>query len=62
MSPQGVLDEVYERVRAHLSERELSELSYEIMAINAGNRVNVAFRLVPDSYEHAFGLDKADLS
>jgi AhpD family alkylhydroperoxidase len=62
LSPQGVPDEVVERVRTQLSETELTELTYEIMTINAWNRVNVAFKLVPGSYDHAFGLDKANLS
>jgi AhpD family alkylhydroperoxidase len=58
---QGVPDEIYERVRGEFSEKELSDLSFEIMAINAWNRVNVAFRTVPGSYDKAFGLDKAGL-
>lgn len=62
LSPQGVPDEVYEQVRSQLSEKELTELTYEIMAINAWNRINVAFRVVPGSFDKAWGLDKANLS
>ncbi|ALK96089.1 alkylhydroperoxidase [Massilia sp. WF1] len=62
LSPQGVPDEVYERVRTQLSETELTDLTYEIMAINAWNRVNVAFKVVPGSFDKAWGLDKAELS
>lgn len=58
---QGVPDELYERVRTQLSEKELSDLTFEIMAINAWNRINVAFKFVPGSYDKAFGLDKAHL-
>src|SRR6185436_7379802 len=43
----GVPDDVYERVRTHLSEQEISDLTFEVMAINAWNRVNVAFKTVP---------------
>jgi AhpD family alkylhydroperoxidase len=62
LAPQGVPDELYERVRTQLTEQELTELTYEIMAINAWNRINVAFRTVPGSYDKEFGLDKANLA
>jgi AhpD family alkylhydroperoxidase len=62
LAPQGVPDELYERVRTQLTEQELTELTYEIMTINAWNRINVAFRTVPGSYDKEFGLDKANLA
>jgi AhpD family alkylhydroperoxidase len=62
LPPQGVPDDVYERVRGQLSEKEIVELTYSVMAINAWNRINVAFRVVPGSQDKAFGLDKANLS
>ena len=62
LPPQGVPDDVYERVRTQLSEKEIVELTYAVMAINAWNRINVGFRVVPGSQDKAFGLDKADLS
>jgi AhpD family alkylhydroperoxidase len=62
LPPQGVPDEVYDRVRSQLSEKELSDLTFLVMAINAWNRVNVAFRVVPGSADKAWGLDKANLS
>ncbi len=58
----GVGDDIYERVRTQLSEKELSDLTYEIMAINAWNRANIAFQTVPGSADKAFGLDKANLA
>jgi AhpD family alkylhydroperoxidase len=57
----GVPDELYERVRGQYSEKELSDLTFEVMAINAWNRVSVAFKAVPGSADKVFGLDKADL-
>jgi AhpD family alkylhydroperoxidase len=45
-----------------LSEKELTDLSYAVMAINAWNRINVAFRSVPGSLDKAFGLDKSGLA
>jgi alkylhydroperoxidase family enzyme len=59
---QGVPDEIFERVRTQFSEKELSDLTYDIMAINAWNRANVAFRTVPGSADTAWGLDKANLA
>jgi len=58
----GVSDEIYERVRTQLSEKELSDLTFDVMAINAWNRANVAFKTVPGSADKAFGLDKANLA
>lgn len=58
----GVSDEIYERVRTQLSEKELTDLTYQVMVINAWNRVNVAFQTVPGSSDKAFGLDKANLA
>jgi AhpD family alkylhydroperoxidase len=57
----GVPDEIYERVRAQFSEKEISDLSFAIMVINAWNRLNVGFRTVPGSADKAYGLDKAKL-
>jgi AhpD family alkylhydroperoxidase len=62
LSPQGVSDEVYERVRTQLSEKELTDLSYAVMAINAWNRINVGFKSVPGSLDKVLGLDKAGLA
>lgn len=59
---EGVPDAVFERVRAEFSEHELTELTFVIMAINAWNLVNVAFRTVPGSADEAFGLAKAQLT
>jgi AhpD family alkylhydroperoxidase len=62
LPPQGVPDDVYERVRTQLSEKELVGLTYLVMAINAWNRINVAFRPQPGAFDKAFGLDEAGLS
>ena len=62
LSPLGVSDEIYERVRTQLSEKEITDLTYAVVAINAWNRINVGFRSVPGSFDKAFGLDKAGLA
>lgn len=59
---EGVPDDIYERVRTQLSEKELSDLTFLVMSINAWNRVSVGFRVVPGSYDKAFGIDKSGLS
>jgi AhpD family alkylhydroperoxidase len=60
--PHGVSDEIYERVREQFSEKEISDLTFAIMAINSWNRASVAFRSVPGSFDKALGLDKANLN
>jgi AhpD family alkylhydroperoxidase len=59
---QGVPDELFERVRGQLSEKEISDLTFSIILINAWNRINVGFKTVPGSSDAALGLDKAGLS
>lgn len=44
-----VPDEVYERVRKHLSDDELVNLSWVVFLINGWNRMSIAFRLEPGS-------------
>ena len=58
----GVCNDVYERVRAQLSEKELSDLTFVVMSINAWNRINVGFTVVPGTYDKAYGLDKSGLA
>ena len=58
----GVPDDIYERVRTQLSEKEISDLTFMVMSINGWNRVNVAFKVVPGEFDKAFGLDKANLN
>jgi len=57
-----VPDETYNRVRQHLSEKEISDLTYAIGIINMWNRLSVSFRSVPGSLDAMFGLNKAGLS
>lgn len=61
LSSHGVSDELYDQVRTQFSEKELSDLTFEVMSINAWNRPNIAFKTVPGSADKAFGLDKANL-
>ena len=42
-----VTDDVFERVRAQFSEKELVNLNFAVIAINAWNRIAIPFRGVP---------------
>lgn len=48
-----VPDAVYDEVRPHFSEKELSDLTLAIATINAWNRLSIAARLVPGGYQPA---------
>jgi AhpD family alkylhydroperoxidase len=62
LSEHGVPDEIYDRVRAQLSETQITELTYAIGLINLWNRLNISFRSVPGSFDEQLGLTKAGLS
>ncbi len=62
LAPQGVPDEVYARVRTQLTDKEISDLTFHVMAINAWNRLNIAVRTVPGTADKLYGLDKAQLA
>src|SRR4029078_3266300 len=49
----SVPDDVFALARAQFSEEELVKLTLAIVAINGANRINVAFRTVPGSYQPA---------
>ncbi len=46
-----VPDEVYEQARRSFSEQELIDLTLAVASINTWNRLNIAFRTVPGSYQ-----------
>ncbi len=46
-----VTDEVFKQARDQFSEQELVDLTLAVVAINSWNRLNIAFRTVPGSYE-----------
>jgi AhpD family alkylhydroperoxidase len=58
----GVPDELYERVRTQLSEKEVSDLTFLIIQINGWNRASIAFKAEPGSQDKLYGLDKARLA
>lgn len=62
LSDRGVSDEIYQAVREQFNEKEISDLTFSVMAINGWNRASIAFRAVPGSQDAAYGLTKAGLS
>ena len=58
----GVSDGLYAATREHLSEKEITDLTAAIMAINGWNRVGIAFNTEPGSKDDVFGLRKSGLS
>jgi len=48
-----VPDAVFEEARRHLGEKELADLTLAVAAINSWNRLSIAARLVPGTYQPA---------
>jgi len=46
-----VPDEVFEKVRAQFSEKEIADLTVAVATINAWNRISIATRVVPGTYQ-----------
>ena len=51
VSVDGVSDEAYEFAREQFSEKELVDLTLAIVAINGWNRLAIAFRTVPGTFQ-----------
>ena len=51
VSEGHVPDKVYAQARGQFSEEELVNLTLAVVAINGWNRLNIAFRTVPGSYQ-----------
>ena len=48
-----VPDDVFNRVRQHFTDKELVELNFAVIVINAYNRIAVPFRTVAGTYQRA---------
>jgi alkylhydroperoxidase family enzyme len=59
---QGVPDDIYDRVRTQLSEKEISDLTFVVVMVNSWNRLNIGFKTMPGSADSRFGLAEAALS
>lgn len=61
LGDDAVSEHVYDRVRTHFSQDELSDLTFAIAMINMWNRVAISSRSMPGSADKFYGLDKAGL-
>jgi len=62
LGEHGVTDEIYQRVREYLNDKEIVDLTFAVMAINGWNRMSIAMHAVPGSQDAHYGLTKAGLS
>lgn len=53
ISENEVSDALYQKVQTHFTDKELLALTMTIVAINGWNRIAIAFRTVPGSYQIA---------
>ena len=53
MANGHVPDAVYEEAKAHFSEKELADLTLAVATINAWNRLAIAGRTTPGTYQPA---------
>lgn len=54
-----VPDEVFNEVKQHFSDEEIANLTLAINQINAWNRISIAFRVVPGTYQPQKHTEKA---
>lgn len=62
LGEEGVPEDLFQRVRAHFSEKEISDLTFAVGLINFWNRLSVSFRAEPGSADEQFGLTKSGLN
>ncbi len=59
--PTHIPDSLYDRVREHLSEKEMADLTFAIGIINFWNRLNISSPTTPGSLDATLGLTTANL-
>lgn len=57
----GEVDSVFEEIQGRLSDQEIADLTFLVMAINGWNIANLATRNLPGSMDTVLGLDAATL-
>ena len=62
LTEKGISDNDYENIRKHLSEKEITDLTFVIGIINVWNRLSVSFKSQHGDLDKAFGLEKANLN
>jgi alkylhydroperoxidase family enzyme len=56
-----VSDEIYESVKSHFNDQEMTELTMAIGLINLWNRFAAPFASTPGGMDKVMGLEKANL-
>jgi AhpD family alkylhydroperoxidase len=54
-----VPDAIYEQARKYFGEKELTDLTFAVIAINSWNRLAISFRTLPGSYQPDHPVAKA---
>lgn len=57
-----VSDELFEKMRAHFTDKEIVDLNMQVAFINLFNRFGATFNSVPGARDQALGLAKANLA
>ena len=58
---QGLGDDVYEKVRAEFSDKEIAALTHAICCINVWNRLNAVSCMIPGSMDKMLGVENSGL-
>ncbi len=58
----GISENMLAEARDVLSDKEISDLSFAVIAINGWNRISIASAAVPGSQDAAYGLNKVSFS
>lgn len=61
LNGHGISDEIFRKVSEHLSEKEMSDITFTICMINFWNRLNISTPKMPGELDTLFGLHKAEL-
>lgn len=61
ISSDGISDAIFNEVKEHFSEIEISEIAFQIGLINMWNRLQILSQMEPGALDEAFGLTKANL-
>ena len=62
ISDKGITDDLYQMMKEHFTDVEISELTFAIATINMWNRLQIVSQMTPGSQDAAFGLTKAGLN
>ncbi len=62
LSQGPISDELFQKMKQHFSDKEITDLNMQIAFINLFNRIAAPFRSEPGARDKALGLDRANLA